>query len=127
MLHGMRRGRIYMCIILFDWVLILLNTWEVISGQKFSSWQSEPSFEGMLRNTWTDNVPLLSNVANFNEQVMNWNMNKFSHIEKRKRILMARIDGVERALDKSNRPRLIEYCPRPGEKSLVSTGSNITD
>ncbi|KAK8593510.1 hypothetical protein V6N12_045590 [Hibiscus sabdariffa] len=59
----------------------------------------------MLRNTWTENAPLLSNATNFGEHTMNWNINEFGHIMKHKRILMARVDRV---LEKSNIPHLID-------------------
>ncbi|KAL4320218.1 hypothetical protein GQ457_18G015180 [Hibiscus cannabinus] len=47
-------------------------------------------------------------VARFQDQSRRWNMDVFGHIEKRKNKLLARIKGVERALDVSYRQSLVE-------------------
>ncbi|KAL4311947.1 hypothetical protein GQ457_01G028250 [Hibiscus cannabinus] len=78
------------------------------SFKYLATWQSETSFGDMLRTIWNDNNSLLANVTSFQEQARIWNKDMFGHIGQWKRRLLARIEGVEKALESSNRHQLVE-------------------
>ncbi|KAK8632321.1 hypothetical protein V6N13_072715 [Hibiscus sabdariffa] len=86
------------------------------------TWQSDPRFVIMLSEAWDGDMSLLSNIANFSSKASDWNVNKFGHIGKHKRRLLARIEGMEKMLEFSHRSYLVEL-----ESKLKRDLSSVLD
>ncbi|KAL4297308.1 hypothetical protein GQ457_12G003850 [Hibiscus cannabinus] len=67
-------------------------------------WQNDRGFVSMLENAWDSHASFSSTVDSFRAKATEWNGEIFGHIGKRKARLMARITGIERALEFSSRP-----------------------
>ncbi|KAK8563341.1 hypothetical protein V6N12_035489 [Hibiscus sabdariffa] len=63
-----------------------------------ASWQDHPQFQEFLRSTWDSNLDVESNIKVFVVHVRDWNVNVFEHIGKKKKELLARLRGIDRAL-----------------------------
>ncbi|KAL4366196.1 hypothetical protein GQ457_05G015820 [Hibiscus cannabinus] len=73
-----------------------------------AAWNDHPAFHEFLSSVWGDTSDYCGSVGRFQEQSIWWNKEVFGHIEKRKNKLLARIKGVERALDVSYRQSLVD-------------------
>ncbi|KAL4333427.1 hypothetical protein GQ457_07G010550 [Hibiscus cannabinus] len=70
------------------------------------AWNDHPRFDEFLRHVWSDSVDMATNVSSFRDESRSWNCDVFGHIGRRKNLLMARIKGVEQALEDSCSPFL---------------------
>lgn len=59
---------------------------------------SHPSFEDLVRASWTIDRPAQTAMLHFQRAVQHWNKFTFSNIFERKQLCWARIDGVHRAI-----------------------------
>ncbi|KAL4310684.1 hypothetical protein GQ457_01G050990 [Hibiscus cannabinus] len=73
-----------------------------------SIWNDHPEFSTLLENAWKNEDTILSNLLDFQDHTRVWNREVFGHIGRRKSHLLARIHGIERALESSNSPFLME-------------------
>ncbi|KAL4360801.1 hypothetical protein GQ457_04G012650 [Hibiscus cannabinus] len=91
---------------------ILLDTSPCVSssGERpfryIAAWNAHPKFDEFLRHVWLDSADLATNVSSFREESRSWNREVFGHIGRRKNLLLARIKGVEMALEASCNPFL---------------------
>ncbi|XP_030963921.1 uncharacterized protein LOC115985091 [Quercus lobata] len=65
-------------------------------------WLSDPSFPNIVNQAWRHPVMLVDAINKFTEEATRWNRMQFGNVFNRKKNIMARLNGVQRAL--SNRP-----------------------
>ena len=66
---------------------------------KFQSiWLSDPSFPNVVKQAWQQPRKLLEAIEVFSRQASLWNKNHFGNIFQKKKRVLARLDGVQRAL-----------------------------
>ncbi|PKI51404.1 hypothetical protein CRG98_028200 [Punica granatum] len=74
----------------------------VIQGSRpfryLAAWNEHPDFNRLLSSTWDNTLELPSNLQTFRDHVQLWNKEVFGHILGRKRRLLARLQGVQRAI-----------------------------
>ncbi|KAL4379799.1 hypothetical protein GQ457_02G025960 [Hibiscus cannabinus] len=70
------------------------------------AWQEHPSFQEFLKLVW-GTVDLLSNISSFRSKVQDWNSSVFGNIGRRKKRLLARIHGIDAALDRKHSNSLV--------------------
>ncbi|KAL4310718.1 hypothetical protein GQ457_01G027610 [Hibiscus cannabinus] len=92
--------------------IMLRSAWDnVNSGTRpfryISAWNDHSGFGSFLESVWGENKSFQDNVASFHEQCKIWNREVFGFISKRKSHLMARLRGIERALEVSYRHSLV--------------------
>ena len=67
-----------------------------------SFWLSDPSFPNVVNWAWQHPRKLLEAIEVFSKQASLWNKNQFGNIFQKKKRIVARLDGVQRAL--ANQP-----------------------
>ncbi|XP_050241299.1 uncharacterized protein LOC126690218 [Quercus robur] len=88
----------------FDHCPILLEMQLIINmGRKRpfrfqTCWLSEPSFPSIVSRAWSDSPALGKAVNRFTQAAIRWNASHFGNIFTRKKNIMARINGIQRAL-----------------------------
>ncbi|KAK8657846.1 hypothetical protein V6N13_036065 [Hibiscus sabdariffa] len=85
-----------------------------------AAWQEHQDFEPLLFRVWSLNDPIVRNISNFQAAVSVWNKESFGHIGRRKRTLMARINGIERVNEDSSVPQFQDL-----EQELKSELSDV--
>ncbi|KAL4289808.1 hypothetical protein GQ457_14G017730 [Hibiscus cannabinus] len=70
------------------------------------AWNDHPGFNDFLKEAWSETGDVAMNMASFRDKVRKWNLEVFGHIGRRKNMLLARIKGVEHALELSSNPFL---------------------
>ncbi|KAL4311787.1 hypothetical protein GQ457_01G016100 [Hibiscus cannabinus] len=73
-----------------------------------ATWNNHPDFNNLLKSTWLDGRSVSENIADFQGKRREWSLENFSHIDRRKNTLLARIKGIEKALEHSNNSHLEE-------------------
>ncbi|GMI77447.1 hypothetical protein HRI_001414000 [Hibiscus trionum] len=68
------------------------------SFRYFSGWQQHPHFPRLIRDNWQPSTSLADSLSTLSKAVEIWNKNVFGSIGARKRIIMARLRGVQKAL-----------------------------
>ena len=63
------------------------------------AWCTHNAFPKLMDNTWKNEAELSHNLNVFTEEVKKWNQSYFGNIFKIKRVLVARINGVQKALE----------------------------
>ena len=87
-----------------DHCLVLLETNPVptchlLRSFKFHSfWLLDSPFPRVVQQAWNNSHHLLSTIANFSREATSWNREHFGNIFGKKRKLLARLDGIQRAL-----------------------------
>ncbi|TYJ04313.1 hypothetical protein E1A91_A12G083800v1, partial [Gossypium mustelinum] len=79
------------------------------------AWQTHADFSTMLQASWRDNVELLDSLLSLEVSLGEWNKSSFGNIFKRKRHLLACLDGVRKALEIEPNPFLFRL-----EKDLMT-------
>ena len=102
---------------------------------KFQSfWLSDPSFPQVVQKAWTNAPHLQEAIKAFTRDASDWNRNHFGNIFARKRRLMSRLDGIQRALALSPLVSLVElerklqadlYCVLRQEEELWTLKSRV--
>ncbi|KAK8576093.1 hypothetical protein V6N13_090572 [Hibiscus sabdariffa] len=84
---------------------LLLQTATVVHSPRsqqfkyFSGWSLHPAFKSFVEETWRTDLPIAKAIQSFSTTVSNWNRDIFGLIGRNKRILLARLKGVQRCLD----------------------------
>ena len=73
-----------------------------------STWNDHPDFKRLLHESWDSNINMFDSFFSFQEKSRQWNKDVFGHIGKEKRRLLARIGGIERAIDRRHNPFLLD-------------------
>ncbi|KAK8662450.1 hypothetical protein V6N13_092023 [Hibiscus sabdariffa] len=63
-------------------------------------WSLHLDFKRLVRDNWDSSIPIIEAVNNFSIATKKWNTEVFGVIVRNKKILMARLRGVQRFLDK---------------------------
>ncbi|KAL4332531.1 hypothetical protein GQ457_07G011940 [Hibiscus cannabinus] len=71
------------------------------------AWNGHHEFPNFLKSVWTSHGDLFTNISSFQEASRKWSIDVFGHIGKRKAQLLARLNGIDRALESSFRPSLV--------------------
>ena len=79
------------------------------------AWCTHNAFPELMDNTWKNEAELSHNLNVFTKEVKKWNQSYFGNIFKIKRVLVARINGVQRALEGKLNPFLFNL-----EKQLLN-------
>ncbi|KAJ8768812.1 hypothetical protein K2173_023716 [Erythroxylum novogranatense] len=74
----------------------------------FSGWLEHESFAGLVKDKWDDKLPIAHTVYQFTEAVKAWNKAVFGSFIARKRTIIGRISGVQKALERRSNPRLVQ-------------------
>ncbi|KAL4304528.1 hypothetical protein GQ457_10G007360 [Hibiscus cannabinus] len=72
-----------------------------------AAWATHPDFQNFVRSEWGEDVPIKENIANFQQSGRVWNVEVFGHIEHRKNRILARLHGIEKAMEVRFRPSLL--------------------
>ncbi|KAE8680042.1 hypothetical protein F3Y22_tig00111392pilonHSYRG00178 [Hibiscus syriacus] len=67
-----------------------------------------PQFKDFLSEVWRNDLDALTNVNSFQSKASEWNLNVFGHIGRKKRELLARLRGIDRALITRYSQRLVD-------------------
>ncbi|XP_052290822.1 uncharacterized protein LOC127900258 [Citrus sinensis] len=73
-----------------------------------AAWLTNDGFKDFVANSWDRNVTYLEAANLFQVKVMEWNRQHFGNIFWRKRRLLARLGGIQRALEKYTSQGLLE-------------------
>lgn len=73
-----------------------------------AAWQLHPEFRDFFISHWQANDLLMNSLESFKGEVTRWNREVFGFIERRKKRLLLRLGGIQRALDRSSNPFLWE-------------------
>ncbi|KAH1032609.1 hypothetical protein J1N35_044783 [Gossypium stocksii] len=65
-----------------------------------TSWLEHEKFALVLNDSWTMDNDVIVNIYNFISTVKAWNCSSFGHIGRKKRVLMAKLKGIEEKLDR---------------------------
>ncbi|KAH9730831.1 putative ribonuclease H protein [Citrus sinensis] len=65
-----------------------------------AAWLTDSRFENFMENNWNNDVSYYQAASKFTKQVQQWNKDTFGNILQRKKGLLARIGGVQRALER---------------------------
>ncbi|KAK8623930.1 hypothetical protein V6N13_065290 [Hibiscus sabdariffa] len=66
----------------------------------FAGWSQHDDFSRLLRDNWDNSRSLVDNISNFSEVAFDWNCMVFGSTHHRKKALMARLQGVQKFLDR---------------------------
>ncbi|KAL4290041.1 hypothetical protein GQ457_14G004340 [Hibiscus cannabinus] len=84
------------------------------------AWSEHPEFPTVVSNSWSKEKSMGENIFSFQKICNIWNRNSFGHIGRKKRRLLARIRGIEIALEKGRSAKLEELdCALKAELCTV--------
>lgn len=83
-------------------------------------WLLNPKFPRMVQSAWDQFQPLNTAISSFTQKVNKWNMKVFGNLFARKRRVLARLNGVQKALAYNPKEFLIQF-----EKQLIEKYSLI--
>lgn len=83
-------------------------------------WLLNPKFPRMVQSAWDQFHPLNTAISSFTQKVNKWNMEVFGNLFARKRRVLARLNGVQKALAYNPKEFLIQF-----EKQLIEKYSLI--
>ncbi|KAH9727251.1 hypothetical protein KPL70_008594 [Citrus sinensis] len=64
-----------------------------------AAWITDNRFGDFIQESWQKNIPYSQAASTFTSKVVNWNREIFGNIFKRKKQLLARIGGIQKALE----------------------------
>lgn len=64
-----------------------------------AAWLTDPSFSQLVKDCWRHNLPIHENIPIFSKVASYWNSHSFGSIGRRRRVLAARIAGIQRTLE----------------------------
>ncbi|XP_075508178.1 uncharacterized protein LOC142545090 [Primulina tabacum] len=82
--------------------------WREMFPEAQAAWLTHSDFQNVIQHEWQDQRMLKDNVISLTNVLTEWNSATFGNIHKRKRELIARIDGVQRILGHQPRHRLLK-------------------
>ncbi|XP_015383671.1 uncharacterized protein LOC107176123 [Citrus sinensis] len=65
-----------------------------------ATWLTNSRFTDFMKTHWNNEMPYYRVASEFIQQVQHWNKNSFGNIFQRKKVLLVRIGGVQRALER---------------------------
>ena len=74
------------------------GTAKMQSQSKFrfqAAWITHPVFKKVVQKVWNSNLNLSENSRKVADGLMQWNQDHFGHIEKRKKRIWARLEGIQ--------------------------------
>ncbi|KAL4319697.1 hypothetical protein GQ457_18G010960 [Hibiscus cannabinus] len=74
----------------------------------FSCWSLHPDFKRLVRESWDSISPITDSIKLFSEAATKWNVEVFGSIQRHKRIIMARLRGVQRCLDQRRTSNMLK-------------------
>lgn len=77
-----------------------------------AAWLTNPTFKEVLAETWNQQPALGTTLQIFQERVQKWNRETFGNVFKRKRRLLGRIIGIQKAIETTPRTSLFELEAR---------------
>ena len=83
-------------------------------------WLLHPKFPRMVQSAWDQFQPLNTAISSFTQKVNKWNMEVFGNLFARKRRVLARLNGAQKALAYNPKEFLIQF-----EKQLIEKYSLI--
>ena len=83
-------------------------------------WLLHPDFPRIVKEAWSEEIPLSLAITNFTRRAKKWNYKVFGNLFARKRRVLARLNGTQKALAKNPRKSLIRL-----EKQLIDEYSSI--
>lgn len=60
-------------------------------------WLLRPEFPNVVKEAWLEDKPLTSAISEFTSKAMNWYINVFGNLFARKRIILAKLNGAQKA------------------------------
>lgn len=82
---------------------------EVKTQQGFrfiAAWTTEVSFKELVKNSWRKNVVWPNAISHMTGKIIEWNKLTFRNINKRKKLLIRRLNGIDRANPERTNPFL---------------------
>lgn len=93
-------------------LLLKLDPIGVRPSQRFfkfqAAWVRHDSFLDTVNDTWIKDGSLISNLANVADRLQVWNVDTFGNVYRRKRKLMVRLAGIQRAITRSAPKRIFK-------------------
>lgn len=83
-------------------------------------WLLHPEFPNLVQNAWGQDAPLSSTIPNFTNRANQWNREVFGNLFDKKRKVLARLNGVQKALANHPNNFLIQL-----EKQLIEEYSLV--
>ncbi|KAK8690637.1 hypothetical protein V6N13_074168 [Hibiscus sabdariffa] len=74
----------------------------------FAGWSLHGDFNRFVRDNWLSNQPVHEAIRHFSEAASKWNSEVFGSIGRNKKILMARLRGVQRCLDRRRSRNMVK-------------------
>ncbi|XP_010675063.1 uncharacterized protein LOC104891112 [Beta vulgaris subsp. vulgaris] len=71
-------------------------------------WLHHEKFQEFVQSKWKHSVPIMSSLLSLSEALQDWNRDVFKNIFQRKRLLLARIEGVQKNIGFSTHRGLIK-------------------
>lgn len=71
-----------------------------------AAWLEHENFSSLLYNCWKDQINLVENLSVLIPALLDWNKNVFGNIHKKKKELLARINGIQGASSYGHNPFL---------------------
>ncbi|GMI90895.1 hypothetical protein HRI_002758800 [Hibiscus trionum] len=78
------------------------------SFKYFSGWSLHSDFKRLVHDNWDSTLPISEAISSFTGAAVSWNNEIFGAIGKRKKILMARLRGVQRCLDQRRSANMVK-------------------
>lgn len=69
-------------------------------------WLDHPNFKNQLNNAWRSSSSWSENITRLSDNLKTWNSEVFGNIFKRKRRILARLEGIQRVLIQGKNDRL---------------------
>ncbi|KAK4267368.1 hypothetical protein QN277_024155 [Acacia crassicarpa] len=74
-----------------------------------AAWVLHEEFDDFVKGSWQPDSAWVTNISQFSQACSTWNKEVFRHTEKRKKILLRRLDGISRAVARQGmRPKYEE-------------------
>ncbi|KAL2899374.1 hypothetical protein RDABS01_024456 [Bienertia sinuspersici] len=63
-----------------------------------AAWLTHEKFQDLMKESWDSNAPLIPHLKDFSNKLQDWNKEVFHNIFRQKRVLLARINGIQKSL-----------------------------
>ncbi|KAK8600002.1 hypothetical protein V6N12_049864 [Hibiscus sabdariffa] len=83
-----------------------------------AAWQDHPNFLEVLQASWLDSGSITDKLNSFKSAIKSWNSEVFGHIGKKKKILAARLRGIDHSLQRAHNNYLIKLKAKLQAKFL---------
>lgn len=91
-----------------------------------ASWLIDAKFKEFMYNIWDGNMDFIKFAKEFADKVSQWNKEVFKSIFERKRTLLAKLNGIQRALEDHGSKNLLDLEDKlTGELQIVLTQEEL--